>query len=116
MDFLPSLQAIFSSPVLQIILASSVVSAIISAFISYWTARFQTKSSYINDYYKKLLDRRLNAYEQVEAIVSDLCAITQLDDGRPVQLIFFSGYDDYIKFLVALNIASKNSFWLSDDL
>ena len=47
------------------ILTSSVVGAVVSSLFSEW----QKRNDYKRDYYKKIIDKRLNAYEKLEAFI-----------------------------------------------
>jgi hypothetical protein len=97
---------------ITLVLTSSVLSAGLTAFVN-WLLQ---KKNYRNEYYKKLLDKRIDAYEEVEDLVSRLTAMVNIGDGKMCNLICHLGYDHFSKFLISIMIPIKKGFWLSDNI
>nr|WP_147299317.1 hypothetical protein [Cupriavidus taiwanensis] len=51
------------------ILSSSVISAALTALIGGWYAIRTKRHEYVNDYYKKIISRRIEAYEKLESLI-----------------------------------------------
>lgn len=56
------------------ILTSSVVGAVVSSLFSEW----QKRNDYKRDYYKKIIDKRLNAYEKLESFIGELEIVREI--------------------------------------
>jgi len=69
------------------------------------------KSNYKNDFYKKILDKRIFAYESLNTIVGRLSILTQIDEG----VVPFICYDrnSLDNFQIDLASIISLSFWLS---
>lgn len=94
-----------------IILSSSLLASLMT-FIG--NKRLQ-REGYTRDYYKKLLDKRLEAYESVEYLIGRLGGLTQLSDGRACPLIFAGGEDGFTAFLITILQTVSKSTWLSQE-
>lgn len=70
------------------------------------------RNNYKNDYYKKLLDKRIDAYENLEHTIGQLAQLTQMDDGRLSPLFCSMGRDYFDKFLIQLMAGSSKAIWL----
>ncbi|MHB8655433.1 MAG: hypothetical protein ACYDA9_16305 [Terriglobia bacterium] len=70
----------------------------------------------MNDYYKKVIDRRLAAYEQLESLVVSLRTTFLGEDKRPYHLLF--SQDESRGLLPAyqmLHGIASQALWLSDE-
>lgn len=101
-----------TSEIIILILTSSLVTAVLTSAVSWYLQ----KDNYRKDYYKKLLDKRLDAYESVEQFSSMFAENIQFEDGRVCQSIFAQGKHHYDNCLTKIYIASQKSFWLSNDM
>jgi len=95
---------------ITIILSSSLLAAILTSLTSW----FLQKDNYKRDYYKKILDKRLDAYSTVENIVGQLKIIVRLDSGHACPMFCAISKTDFDKFSISLASANYKSFWLSD--
>ncbi|MEM9672125.1 MAG: hypothetical protein ACFB15_32165 [Cyclobacteriaceae bacterium] len=91
------------------VLSSSLLAAGLTGFINW---RLQ-KQNYKREYYKKLLDKRIKAYEAVEGIVEQLYGQVQIEDGRLCPKICASGQEYFWRFVFDLYSSINNSTWLS---
>lgn len=95
---------------LQIILAvisSSVLSSILISFIN-WKIH---NSNYKKDYYKKILDKRLDAYESLNSLIKKLSNHTILDNCI-IHTIFLDD-EFFLDFFIQLVKTIDFSFWLN---
>lgn len=97
---------------IPIILTSSLLSAFLTSFVNWLIQR----NNYKNDYYKKLLDKRLSAYEEVESLTSKMRLLIHLEDGNVCNAFFSSGRQEYELFVISLMAPSMSSFWLSGEV
>ncbi|SHI59780.1 hypothetical protein SAMN02745146_1138 [Hymenobacter daecheongensis DSM 21074] len=95
---------------ISIILTSSLLSAFLTNIVN-WLIQ---KNNFKNDYYKKLLDKRLNAYEEVEALISRMKPLIHLEDGNACNIFFTTGKHEYEMFVISLMKPLMSSFWLSN--
>ncbi|HLP32124.1 MAG TPA: hypothetical protein VK202_01555 [Bacteroidia bacterium] len=105
-----SLKNMSIGEIITLVLTSSLLSAGLTSVVNWYIQ----KTNYRNDYYKKILDRRIGAYEDVQHLLSLLAGTVQMEDGRPCTLQLALGYDHYIKFQLQIYKAIQNSFWLSE--
>ena len=98
--------------IITLVLTSSVFSAVLTSTVNW----FLQKANYRTDYYKKILDKRLQSYEIAHKILSILTSNDQLPDGKICLEIFARGKNTYHDFYRQLLSAKDVSFWLSDDL
>lgn len=98
--------------IITLILTSSLISAILTGIVN-WLIQ---KKNYKNEYYKKLLDKRINAYEEVEELAAKLTAMVLTEKGPTCNLFCHMGYDYFTEFLIYLRLPMRKSFWLSDTI
>lgn len=103
--------------VINLILANVVISGIISTAISYFVSVKLKDLDYRNEYYKQIIERRLNAYENLERPISDLKGIilnTEVLDQNPYQIFMSNGEEGFLEFQYYFMNAFSNSIWLDD--
>lgn len=98
------------SNAVALVLTSSLLSALITSTINWLLQR----TNYKHDYYKKILEKRLQTYESVEKIIDRLSLFTQLEDGSVFHSIFFSA-EYHLDFLMLTSLGT-NTLWLSNEL
>ncbi len=96
---------------ITLVLTSSLLAACLTALVNW----FLHKNNYRNEYYKKILDKRLNAYEQVQRLLSLLTGSVQLDNGDICVFQLALGKEHFGKFLTVIFGAIEKSFWLSEE-
>ena len=98
------------------VLSSSVVAAIVSALVSGGFALRAKRVEYENEYFKKVIERRLEAYEAVEHLILLFKnSVIGDDEARPYHLIF--NREDWLKeYYKHSAFVSASSLWLSDDM
>lgn len=99
----------------MVVLSSSVVSALISAGIGGWISLRTKKDEYTNTYYKMILERRIGAYEEVEALISTIKTAVVDSDRRPYHILF-SNVNGHAELWATLQKGMGQALWLSDDL
>ncbi|HPH88458.1 MAG TPA: hypothetical protein PKV76_08285 [Chitinophagales bacterium] len=93
---------------ITLVLTSSLIAAVMTVFGNWLLQR----NNYRDDYYKKLLEKRLDAYEAVESLVGQLLQLSQLDDGRIAPIFCTLGKDYFDSFLISIMATSSKSIWL----
>jgi hypothetical protein len=95
-----------TSQIIVAIISSSVLSASLTSFVN-WIFH---NSNYKKDYFKKILEKRFNAFEKVQDLAGKLSFQTQLDNSV-IPTIFFNN-EYYDQFIILLASAIDSSFWL----
>jgi hypothetical protein len=98
--------------VLTLLLSSSLLSAGLTSLITLLVS----KANYKREYYKKLLDRRLNAYEEVELVINSLSTFIRTDKGELCPFVCAGGEQRRIEFLGMILRTSSHSLWLSSEV
>ena len=96
------------------VLSSSLISGVIGALIAGFFNLRSKRTEYINAYYKMVLERRVQAYEVVERLVT-MIKIAVVDGDRRPYHILFSNNDEPAIYRQLLDVMSQ-ALWLSDDL
>ena len=97
------------------VLSSSAVSAVTAALISGWFNLRSKRSEYENAYFKMVLERRIKAYEQVEALIVQIKTAVLDGDGKPYHLLF-SDETSKVTTYKALFAVMSSALWLSNEL
>ena len=96
--------------IITLVLTSSLLSAFLTIFFQ-WIFKFL---DYKLDYKKKIIEKRINAYENIDILTWQLGIITQ--DGKMSWSNIFNSEKDFDNFIVYLALARKNQIWLSKNL
>lgn len=75
----------------QAIVGSAVISTIISNLCLWW----HKKNDYKRDYYKKIIDKRIEAYEELEEFVFNIDKMIYCFVAEPPFLIYSCFEDEY---------------------
>lgn len=95
------------------VFSSSLLAAGLTSFVNYRL----TTVNYRNEYYKKLLDRRLDAYENVYNFLSHLKMLTHdKEENTLTPFLLFNGINELDKTTIQILIPMKTNIWISDDL
>jgi len=97
-----------TTEIILAIISSSILSAILTSFVN-WKLH---NSNYRKDYYKKILDKRLDSLEKVQFLTGKLSFQTQLDNSVIPSICFDEKF--YQQFIFSLASAIDSSFWLDD--
>ena len=92
------------------IISSSIAASFLTSTMN-WLIH---QSNYKKDFYKKVIEKRMKAYEQVGIIQSDLGLLTNLGD-RICHTICYSD-ELFNEFTVKLVEVKNQSFWLSGEV
>jgi hypothetical protein len=93
-----------------IVLTSSVLAAGLTSFVNWWIQR----NNYRNEYYKKIIEKRMAVYDSVNQVLSRL-QIISISKGGKKSHGAFNQLDQYSDFMVRLAYASLEGLWLSSD-
>lgn len=95
------------------VMSSSVLSAGLTSYINY----LLSKNLYKNEYYKKLLDKRITAYENINKQLTPLKLMVHYDDSNIIvpQILTFG--KDYIgDYMAQLAMLLDEGLWVSEEL
>ena len=98
------------------ILSSAGVASIISAIVGYGFNVLMQKRKYKDDYYKMVIDKRMNAYAKIEDIYKLLKTYVSEDSGETSLCIIFNDKDFFKIFYKKLYNAMGSSMWLSEEI
>jgi hypothetical protein len=74
------------------------------------------RNEYVNDYYKKVIDRRIAAYEQLESLIVPLKSTVASEDKRPYHFLFRQDEASGVTpILLILHGITSQALWLSDE-
>lgn len=94
---------------ITIVLSSSLLAAIFTLAGNY----FLQRNNYRDDYYKKILSKRIEAYVTVENLIGQLNQSSHREDGKIVPMICALGKEHFDHFMLQLMATSMQSIWLS---
>lgn len=97
------------------VLSSSLIAGVLGALIGGWFTLRGKKNDYANEYYKLVLARRVQAYEQVERLIIMLKTAVLDGDGQPYHIVFSLEESEKEVYSLLFSLMS-NALWLSDDL
>ncbi len=94
---------------------NAVITAIISAIITNLCLWWHKKADYKRDYYKKIVDKRIKAYEVVEKLIArlDKTAILENDNRKFLECCYPMGNTK--KFFEEMGEVEKYRLWLEQD-
>lgn len=96
--------------------SSSLLSAIITGIITYFVNKKILNQTYKNEYYKSILEKRLNAYQYIETQIAVL-KFTIIDiDKKPYYSIFQNDCKKYLEYQQNIHLALSHSIWLSSSM
>lgn len=101
-----------TSEIITLVVSSSVLSAIMTGFVN---LRIQNLN-YKREYYKKLIERRIYAQEQILNLSNELRIQVKLDNATLCNRICATGEDHYDSFALLVATSVNTSFWLSEDI
>lgn len=101
--------------IIKIILPSTFLSGIVSALISYIVSIRLKNIDYKNEYYKKILDKRLEAYKYLEIQIAVMkSTVIDDQDGQIYHFLFGNGSEGTIEFQKNMMLAMSYSIWIND--
>jgi hypothetical protein len=95
-------------------LASAAIAAVVSALVSGLISIYVKDKEYKNDFYKKVIDKRLKAIELLEPLSSSFVAIYKSKKTGKSYHAYFADYGDSdLGINSIIDDASKYAIWLS---
>lgn len=98
--------------IITIAVSSSVLAAILT---SVFNLIIQNRN-YKRDYYKKIIEKRIDAQEQIIKLSTELKIMVHLDNGKLCNSVFTNGESHFDEFIILLASTVNQSFWLSEQL
>lgn len=96
--------------------SSAVIAAIVSSIASYLINKYSQNQAYKNDYYKSVISRRFETYQNIDDIIRALKSTMVDNDGRGCHSMFTGGKKEYYQTIVYLHNALTDSIWLSNEM
>lgn len=103
-----------NTQLLLTLLSTSAVSIIFGGVITGLYNLRLKQNEYVNDYYKTVTNKRLEAYEKLEELIVALKIAVVDEDGRPYHQLFASTENWTYAFAIIGNVMSK-TLWLSEE-
>ncbi|WP_367916038.1 hypothetical protein [Leadbetterella sp. DM7] len=97
---------------ITLVISSSVLSAILTGLVS---LRIQSLN-YKQEYYKKIIERRIYAQEEILNLSNELSIQVKLDNGALCNRICATGEDHFNSIVILVGTSVNVSFWLSKKL
>ncbi|MBN8574808.1 MAG: hypothetical protein J0M05_12915 [Candidatus Kapabacteria bacterium] len=97
------------------VLSSTLVVTFFSTILTLIFSIVLKKFEYKNEYYKKILDKRLEAYKFLEIQIAVLKNTVVDTDKQPYHMMFSYGEDEFYEFQRNLNSAFAYSIWIHQD-
>lgn len=98
----------------QIILSSALVSSILSSVATWLIGNHTQNKSFKNDYYKLVINKRMEAYEHIDNQLKTMKITTLDDDAKPFHSMFYGNQKTISENQNNLIIARANGIWLSN--
>src|ERR1017187_10385053 len=70
------------------------------------------RNEYVHDYYKRVIDRRIVAYEELENLIVNLKTAVLDEDGKPYHVLFSDDWKDAYSHIFPV---LSQALWLSDE-
>ncbi len=99
----------------KVILTSSLIASILSVIVSAIVSIKLKNLDYKNEYYKKILEKRLEAYKFLETQIAVLKSTVLDEDAKAYHLIFAYGEAKFHEFQQNLFAAMACSMWINDN-
>ena len=99
------------------VLSSGILATFISWLLPTLVFKRQRKFEYELEYHKRLLDKRIAAYEKIDRIAYFFSSAVQDSDGRPYHFIFSAEQNPFQNECIALMTElTKSNLWISDEI
>ena len=100
----------------EIVLSSAVISTIVSCIATLIINSVSQKKMFKNDYYKKVLNKRMDAYQYIDNQLKTMKITTLDEDAKPYHSMFYGDQ----KYIAAnqndMMLARVSGLWLSSDM
>lgn len=105
-----------SAEIVTLVLSSSLLSAIATTVLGGIVSGLLKRADYADEYYKQVLQRRIEAYEVLEAQIGLLKQSVLDNDKKIYHLVFAYGIDKFHELQQGLMLVMSKSLWLSEEL
>lgn len=98
------------------ILSSAGIASIISAIVGYFFNVLMQKRRYKDDYYKMVINKRMETYQHIETQIQVLKLSLVDEDAQPFFMMFNGDAKFFYEAQTNLTLATSNSLWLSQEM
>lgn len=101
-----------TTSIVTIILSSSLISAIITGFITWLIKRYDFRQ----EYYRELIKKRIECYGTIEDFIGGFTIVGYVPEDGSKNYNCMADNDDYVNvFIKDLGIAIKHSMWINNE-
>lgn len=100
----------------QIILSSALVSSILSSVATWLIGNHAQNKSFKNDYYKLVINKRMEVYQHIDNQLKAMKITTLDDDAKAYHSMFYGDQKIVFANQHELSLARANGIWLSNDM
>ena len=100
----------------QIIFSSALVTSILSSVATWLIGNHALNKSFKNDYYKLVINKRMEAYQHIDNQLKAMKIATLDDDARAFHSMFYGDQKTIYANQHDLFLARANGIWLSNDM
>lgn len=100
----------------EIVLSSAVISTIVSCIATLIINSVSQKKMFKNDYYKKVLNKRMNAYQYIDNQLKTMKITTLDEDAKPYHSMFYGDQDYIAANQNDMMLARVSGLWLSSNM
>ena len=95
------------------IISSSAIATVVSLLGTHIINYYSKKADFKHEYFKLVIKKRLEAYEQLEFLIAALKTSALADeDQKPYHICFFSS-ENYSDYTAHLRLANSHNLWLN---
>lgn len=100
----------------QIILSSALVTSILSSVATWLIGNHALNKSFKNDYYKLVINKRMEAYQYIDNQLKTMKLTTLDDDAKAYHSMFYGNMQIVYDNQRDIMLARANGIWLSNDM
>ena len=89
-------------------------SSILTTLLTLGGGWYFRKTDYKNDYFKEIIKRRLNGYEELERTASLFIQTYRISTGKCCHIIFYYGYNEFLNYWNQISNTVRYSVWVNE--
>lgn len=89
-----------------------VISAIVGGTIALITNNIASNLNYKKEYFKRIIDKRMQSYEMVSGFIGEIRKISVLETGQHYSMIFCTP-KKFKEYMLSIHASTTASIWLS---
>lgn len=93
-----------------------VIATLLGTLLGFWLSAYLNRTTYKNDYYKKIIDKRMKVYEQLENVIRLITAKNETPDRKQIYHVIFKDFESFTNFYFEFMKAGQMKYWFSLEL